>query len=158
MAKIDRFEEYKMLCGRAEKLSERRQTTTQIYLTINTAIFGGVAFLAKDSGFQGWKLTLGLLLLFAFGILICFIWLSILLKLEKFLKWQYEQLCKMEKEIPGSFQFFTKENDVFYKLDKKKDDEKISFSLLEARLPAILIAVYGLFGLVLIVAAWIGGL
>ena len=156
MVKVDKFEEYRLLYERTQKLSERRQTASQIYLTINTAIFGGIAFLAKDSGFQGWILTLGFLSLFAFGILVCSIWLSILLKLEKFLKWQYGQLREMEKGIPGSFQLFTKENNALYR--PKKGEEKFSFSLLEARLPIILIAAYGLFGLGFIIAAWIGGL
>jgi hypothetical protein len=156
MEKVDKFEEYRLLYERAEKLSERRQTTSQIYLTINTAIFGGVAFLAKDSGFQGWILTLSFLSLFAFGILVCSIWLSILLKLEKILNWQYGQLREMEKGIPGSFQLFTKENDALYK--PNKGEEKFSFSLLEARLPAILVTIYGICVLGIIFAAWIGGM
>ena len=150
------FDEYKLLYERTEKLSERRQAASQIYLTINTAIFGGIAFLAKDLGFHGWLLTAGLLGLFGFGILICSIWRKILINTENFLKWQYERLCEMEKGIPDSFQLFTKENKDLY--TAKPGEEKASFSLLEAQLPMILMIVYGVCVLATIIATWSGGL
>ena len=152
--KVVSFEEYKLLSERTEKLSERRQTTSQIYLTINTAIFGGIAFLARDSGFRGWLLTLGLLALFGFGILICSIWRTILVKMEGFLKWQYEQLCEMEKGVSNSFELFTKEKKDLY--TPNPGEEKTSFSLLESQLPTILMIVYGVCVLVTIIATWIG--
>ena len=124
------FDEYKLLYERTEKLSERRQAASQIYLTINTAIFGGIAFLAKDLGF--------------------------LINTENFLKWQYERLCEMEKGIPDSFQLFTKENKDLY--TAKPGEEKASFSLLEAQLPMILMIVYGVCVLATIIATWSGGL
>ncbi len=154
--RIVNFEEYKLLSERTEKFSERRQTTTQIYLTINTAIFGGIAFVARDSGFHGLMLTIGLLGLFGFGILICSIWLNILINMERVLKWQYERLCEMENGVPDSFQYFSKEKEALYKPDK--ENKKFSFSLLEARLPAILIGIYVTFGLILIISVWFGGL
>ncbi len=150
------FEEYRLLYERTEKLSERRQTTSQIYLTINTALFGAVAFLAKDSGFPGWEQTLGLLFLFAFGILICFIWLRILLRLEEILRWQYGQLRELEKIIPDSYQLFTKENLALYRPGKGR--EKFSFSLLESRLPVILMIIYGVFALGFVLSTALGGL
>ncbi len=55
---MDKFEEYKLLNERAQKLSERRQTTTQTYLTINTAIFGAVSI--PDQGFRPAGMGVGL--------------------------------------------------------------------------------------------------
>src|SRR5512136_2930843 len=111
---MDKFEEYKLLIERAQKLSERRQTTTQTYLTINTAIFGAAAFLVKDSGLQGWALVLIAVPLFAVGIIACSIWLGIANKLEKFLDWQYDRLREMEQAIPGNSMILTRENKEFY--------------------------------------------
>jgi hypothetical protein len=100
---MDKFEEYKLLNERAQKLSERRQTTTQTYLTLNTAIFGAVAFIVKDSGLAGWSLVLVALPLFAVGVTACSIWLGIMNKMELFLDWQYDRLREMEAKIQGSF-------------------------------------------------------
>jgi hypothetical protein len=66
---MDTFEEYKVHIERTGKLSERRQTATQAYLAINTAIFGAVAFIIKDSGLSGWPLVFVALPLFVVGIL-----------------------------------------------------------------------------------------
>jgi len=137
---MDKFEEYKLLIERAERLSERRQNTSQIYLTVNTAIFGAIAFLIKDSGLRDKFLLWGLLPISVVGILICIIWLNIILRLENVLKWQYSQLREMELNIPGSTQLFTKEDAALYSQGKKH--RKFSFSLLEGWLPSILIGAY----------------
>ena len=94
---MKKFDEYKLLYERTEKYSERRQATSQTYLTINTAIFGAIAFLVKDSGLKGWSLITAISPLFIVGMLIRVIWLSIILNLEKILNWQYKQLREMEK-------------------------------------------------------------
>jgi len=137
---MGKFDEYKMLAERAEKYSERRQTTSQTYLTINTAIFGAAAFLVKDSGLTGWYLVLAISPLFIVGGLICIIWLNIILGMEKLLNWQYKQLRELEKQIPDDINIFTKENNEFFNQGKGK--KKFSFSLLEAWLPRILMIVY----------------
>jgi hypothetical protein len=140
---MDKFEEYKLLYQRTEKLSERRQTTSQIYLTINTAIFGAVAFLVKDSGLSRWALGLVTLSLFLVGLLACIIWLIILVKAEKFLDWQYDRLRDMEKDIPTHFKIFSKENEAFFEPSRGK--KKFSFSLQEAWLPIVLMILYSLY-------------
>ena len=137
---MDKFEEYKLLIERTENLSERRQTTSQIYLTVNAAIFGAIAFLIKDSGLHNRLLLWGILPISVVGILICVIWLNIIIRLEKVLSWQYGHLRKMETNMPGSEQLFTTENNALYGQGKKR--RKFSFSLLEAWLPGILIVVY----------------
>lgn len=137
---MKKFDEYKLLYERTEKYSERRQATSQTYLTINTAIFGAVAFLVKDSGLKGGSLLAAVSPLFIVGILICIIWLSIILNLEKILNWQYNELRGLEKEMKGDINIFTRENKEFF--DPGQGRRKFSFSLLEAWLPGILIAVY----------------
>ncbi len=148
---MDKFEEYKLLNERAQKLSERRQTTTQTYLTINTAIFGAVAFLIKDSGLRGGALVLIVLPLFLVGILACFIWLGIAKKLEKFLDWQYDRLREMEQEIPGNSMILTRENKEFYEPTPGK--KKFSFTLQEAWLPRLLMILFSLYGALMILSA-----
>jgi hypothetical protein len=153
---VDKFEEYKLLNERAQKLSERRQTTTQTYLTINTAIFGAAAFLVKDSGLHGWALVLITLPLFTVGILACAIWLGIANKLEKFLDWQYDRLREMEQAIPGNSMILTRENQEFYEPVPGK--KRFSFTLQEAWLPRLLIILFTLYAAALIFSAIFGWL
>ena len=68
---MDKFDEYKFFTERVQHRSERRQQASQIYLTVNTAIFGVIALLIKDSGLHGWSLMIGVFPLFCVGILVC---------------------------------------------------------------------------------------
>jgi hypothetical protein len=154
---MDKFEEYKLLNERAQKLSERRQTTTQTYLTINTAIFGAVAFLLKDSGLHGWALVLISVPLLCVGVLACSIWLGIANKLENFLDWQYDRLREMELEMPGNAMILTRENKEFYE-PVPGGKKKFSFTLQEAWLPKLLMVLFGLYAAAMIVSAGLGWL
>ncbi len=157
METVDKFEEYKLLNERAQKLSERRQTTTQTYLTINTAIFGAVAFIVKDSGLTGWALVLVAVPLFIVGIIACAIWLGIMNKIELFLDWQYDRLRELENEMPGSSKILNDENTKFYE-PIKDGKKKFSFSLQEAWLPRLLIFLFGLYAVAMIVSVYKGWL
>lgn len=137
---MEKFDEYKLACERTQKLSERRQATSQTYLTINTGIFGAIAFLVKDLGLGGLSLVVTISPLFIVGILICIIWLSIILNLERILNWHYRQLRELEGTMRGSTKILSKENREFFEPGKGK--RKFSFSMLEAWLPVILIMVY----------------
>jgi hypothetical protein len=146
---MEKFDELKFLHDRTQRLSERRQTTSQTYLTINTAIFGALAFLVKDSGLQGWSLILVSLPLFGVGLLACITWYRILLKLEVIIGWNYEQLREVERKVPKSHLTINKEWDEFFKPEGNKG---FSFSGLESQLPKLLIALYAVYGLSLAIA------
>jgi hypothetical protein len=154
METIDKFEEYKFYYDGTQKLSERRQTTTQIYLTINTALFGAIAFLVKDAGLTGWLLVGAIAPLFLFGIVICSIWKSLLANIRTFLDWKYKQLREMETAFPETSRLITKEFEAFY----TSGNRKFSFSDLEARLPTILSIIYIIYGIAMIIGAWLGWL
>lgn len=152
---MDKFDELKFLHERTQKLSERRQTSSQTYLTINTAIFGAIAFLIKDSGLRSWNLIIVILPLFVVGLLACITWYKIISNLKSIIGWHYDQLREIEKKIPKSHQAFTKEWDEFFQVKGKK---QFSFSNLESQLPRLLIGLYIVYGIGLAVAvilSWI---
>lgn len=148
---MDKFDEYKFFTERVQQRSERRQKTTQIYLTVNTAIIGVIALLIKDSGLQGWNLASAMLPLFAIGILVCTIWRTIILNFKKVIGWHYEQLREMEETIEGSHKIHTKEYDKFFK-PKSDKEEGFSFSDLEAWMPSIFIGIYVIYGIGVVIA------
>lgn len=144
-----KFEEYKLHLERAQKLSERRQTTTQAYLTISTAIFGAIAFLFKDSGLHHWALVGAAVPLLVVGIISCSIWLKIMQRIEGFLNWQYRCLREMEEDLPGSSKVLSREDKEFYSPGNRKN-KALSFSLQEAWLPRLLILLFGLYAAALV--------
>ena len=149
---MDKFDELKFLHERTQRLSERRQTTSQTYLTINTAIFGTMAFLITDSGLQGWNLILISLPLFGVGLLACITWYRIIWNLESIIGWHYQQLREIEKKIPESHLIINKEWEEFFKVKHKKS---FSFSGLESQLPRLLIALYAIYGVSLVIAVFL---
>ena len=65
----DVLEIYKMLVEMADRVSERRQSANAFYLSVNTAIIGGAAYLSQ-SAFGHF----GTFAVSAAGIAICFLW------------------------------------------------------------------------------------
>ncbi|MGD2148194.1 MAG: hypothetical protein PVH41_16000 [Anaerolineae bacterium] len=65
---MSRFEEYKLFSDRVQRLSERRQLTSQTYLAVNTAVLGVMAFLIRDAGLRSWGLVAVVLPLFLVGL------------------------------------------------------------------------------------------
>jgi hypothetical protein len=152
---MDKFDELKFLHDRTQKFSERRQTSSQIYLTINTAIFGALAFLIKDSGLHGLTLVLVSLPLFGVGLLACIIWYKIIWNLESIIGWHYQQLREIEKKIPKSYLSINKEWEKFY---IEKERKRFSFSGLESQLPKLLIALYLVYGTSLAIVVFLNWL
>lgn len=147
---MNKFDEYKYFSDQTLHQSQRRQNFSQIYLTVNTAIFGIMALLIKDSGLHGWNLVLASLPLFVVGLLACIIWVTIIIRLKKIVGWYYEQLRTMEKGIKGSYKFYTKEWISF------SHKPKSSFSDLEVVMPKIFIGLYLVYALGMILAARFG--
>ncbi len=147
---MDKFEEYKLFAEDAQKLSERRQSTSQTCVTVNAAIFAVLALLIKDIGFRGWTLVLTAVPLFLTGVLLCLIWQKIILQHQVLIGWRYDQLREMEKVMAGSYQMYTKEWEDFF---KPRQGKEFSFSLLEIWLPRLFLILYLIYGIGLVVGA-----
>jgi hypothetical protein len=141
---MDKFDEYKFFAESTQHLSDRRQSATQTYLTVNTAIFAVLAFLIKDAGFQGWTLVLVSIPLFFVGVLACGIWHKIITQYKALIGWRYDQLMLMEKNMPDSHQMYVKEWEDFFK--PRLGDEKFGFSKLEIWLPRFFLGLYLVYG------------
>jgi hypothetical protein len=133
---MDKYDEYKYFGELVLQQSQRRQNASQAYLTVNTAIFGIMMLLLKDSGLHGWILLIANLPLFLVGFMACMVWLTIIARYKQVIGWYYEQLRNMENELTGSFKFYTKEWISFYERSRS------SFSDLEAFMPKIFIGLY----------------
>jgi hypothetical protein len=151
---MHKIEEYRFFAERTLHLSDRRQTATQIYLTVNAALFTVLAFLAKDLGIHGWSLVIATLPLFLVGIVACSIWHRLITQYKPLIGWHYEQLREIENSMPESQHIFQKEWEKFYQLRQGK--EKFGFSIVEVWLPRLFLALYALYGIGLIGATLLG--
>lgn len=140
MSQIGKFDEYKLFVENTQKLSERRQKANEVMLAINSATFTILAFLVKDSGFASWRLFFFSLPLFFVGILICCLWQRIIAQFKVLIGWRYEQLRKMEAQMPDSYRLITKEWDEGY--DPQGGDERFGFARLEVWVPRLILALY----------------
>jgi hypothetical protein len=151
---MNRFDEYKFFAERTLHLSDRRQTATQTYLTVNAAIFTVLAFLAKDLGLHGWSLVIVTLPLFLVGIVACIIWHRLITQYKPLISWHYEQLREIEASIPESHHIFQKEWGKFYQPHQGK--ERFGFSITEVWLPRLFLGLYAVYGIGLVGATLLG--
>ncbi len=137
---MDKFDEYKFFAQSTQHLSERRHAATQIFLSVNTAIFILVAFRLKIADLEGWILVISTLPLFLVGVLVCLVWHQLIKHYKSLIDWRYQQLMEMERAMPESHQMYVKEWQAFFRPQDER--EKFGFSWLEVWLPRLFIVLY----------------
>lgn len=147
------FEEYRFFAESTQHLSERRQAASGTYLTVNTAIFAVVAFLARDAGLSGWSLAIAAVPLLLVGAAACAIWHRIIDHYQELIRWRCEQLVAIEAELPGCHGIYRQEKELYF----RPDGEKLGFSRLERRLPQLFLALYALYLLGIVVVTALAG-
>jgi hypothetical protein len=137
---MDKFDEYKFFAQSTQHLAERRHAATQIFLSVNTAIFILVSFRLKIADLEGWPLAVATLPLFLVGTLVCLLWHQLIKHYRSLIDWRYQQLMEMERAMPESHHMYVKEWDALF---RPQDEAKsIAFSRLELWLPRLFIVLY----------------
>ena len=164
---IDKFEEYRLLIQTTEKLTDRRQLSAQVWVTLHTLLFAALGFLSKEVGASilspaepaaaqaaggKWLFVFSVSPLVILGIFSCVIWTKMLASYRSLIGWRFDQLMEIERsrELVGLHQIFNREYEYFFGPSAR---EKIGFTDLERRLPTVLIIVYAIFFLVAILVA-----
>lgn len=152
MSTFDKFEEYKLFIEDTARLSERRQTVTNTYITVNGAIMGLITFFVKDARLTNWWLVIAMLPLIMAGVAVCYFWHRLLATYRTLLDFRFEQLEDMERSeaLRGCHGIYNLEAERFYR--KAPPERQIGFSHIEMRLPLLFIALYLLMGAGLVVA------
>jgi hypothetical protein len=156
MTAFDKFEEYKLFVDDTARFSERRQTVTNTYISINGVILGFIAFLVKDAGLTNWWLVVTMLPLIIAGTAVCIFWRQFIYKYKSLVKLRIDALRTLETQMPGSIQMYHKEDELY---PRNAQGETIGSSLgisnLEASLPIVFIVLYIVFGVGLALATWL---
>lgn len=93
------FEQYKMYVDMTDRISGRRQTANNFFLSINTALIAIVTFLKTKAG------TDPILLSFVTGIagfLLCFTWYRLIKSYKDLNSARFKIIQKMEESLPLS--------------------------------------------------------
>ena len=129
--RTERLELYKLLVEMADRVSQRRQSANSFYLTINTLLVGGSAYLSATSI----KTTL---LVAVAGVLVCVYWSRSILSYKTLNKAKFDVINEVEKQL--AIQPFS---DEWSLLDPDGDGKKHNdFYTTEKLVPRIFIGLY----------------
>lgn len=143
----NQLEEYKLFVDDTARFSERRQTITNTYITVNGALIGVITFLVKDARLTSWWLVVTMLPLIAAGILVCLFWRQLVFKYKALVKLRIDVLREIEDSMPGSVRMYHREDKLFPRNRKGETiGRSLGISNLEAKLPIVFIVLYLAFG------------
>ena len=125
------FEQYKLFAESAEKVSSRRQSTNNYFLTLNSLLLAFTGYLTSIS-FRIWHIVLALA-----GISICTLWILNIRSFRTLNSVKFKLLHKMEEQLPEKL--FT---DEWKYLDKGDKEGYIRFSKIEHGIPVVLLILY----------------
>lgn len=92
------FEQYKMLVESAEKVSDKRMTANNYFLTINTALIS-ITGLFISSNFLSVKPWFACVV-GGMGLIICIIWFLIVLSYKQLNSGKFQMIHKLEEKLP----------------------------------------------------------
>ena len=97
-AAFDVFREYEFIAGSTQFLTERRQASSQTFLTINTAVFVVFGLLIKEAGLRDQLLAFASFPLIVVGWAACFVWHSTLVHFRSLIAWRFQVLRELEQD------------------------------------------------------------
>lgn len=132
----------------------RRQSVTSIYLSVNAAIIGALAYMLKGSH----PLTLGqqvaMVLLMIAGIVACSLWRRLVLRYSALLDWWYAELRSLEQREPELGDLVNREFAAFYQRRKTSADTRsrpeLHLTVYESRLSWLFTVTYAVFTVILL--------
>ena len=142
-------EEYPIFIDHVNRLTDRRQTVTITYLSVNAALVGAVAFLFKDGYLPNWSQQISALVLFAAGIVACDLWRRLLWQYRNQIEWWYRQIHILEDDMETSSKLVQREYNNLY--TERKGQPRHGPSLYEIRLTWVFTGIYASFGVAMLV-------
>lgn len=145
--------EYEIFLEWINNLTERRRAVTTIYLSVNTAIMGIIAFLLRDYPLSGWIRQASVLVLLVSGVVACDLWRRLIAQHSALIGWWYEQLRGLEEAIPECSRLLTREYQVLY--FRRQGKTHIGLTRYETRLTWLFTVLYTAFGLAMLTSLFL---
>src|ERR1051326_2849049 len=111
---------YEVCIAQISGLVLRRQWVTTTYLTVNTALVGGLALLCKDGQVPGLPQRVSFAFLLFVGIISAGLWRKLITQYSQLLDWWYRQFRAVESTTKTDPSLFTKEYVELYSEGGKK--------------------------------------
>jgi len=148
------LEEYKLFVEDTARLSERRQTAANTYVTVNGAVIGFITYLATGADLNNWWFSLAVLPIIIAGIMVCVFWRQSIQKYKALINLRFKVLREMEEKIDGSTMVFHREDELYpqHPADASQHNKGLNISDLESRLPQLFMTLYVILGLALFIA------
>jgi hypothetical protein len=139
------FEEYSLFVEDTSRLSDRRQTISNIYIAVNSILLAGAGLLIKDLGVEfSWKVLLSLPLIIA-GIAVCHLWIQLIERYKSFIGARLDILRATEDLMQDSIRMYHQESERYpHVLNSPISD-------IESNLPKMFICLYILFCIFVVV-------
>lgn len=154
MADPIKFEEYKMFIEDTARFTERRQNTSNLYVTINSLVLTAIMFVGNDLEADSVSKLLLLLPVIAAGIAISSWWRQLIKKYKQLVGFRITRLREMEDhvDLEGIERMYHAEDELYPRHADGKIviGVRLNFSDLEARLPTLFIVLYVFSGLVIV--------
>ena len=137
------FKQYQLIVEDTARLSDRRQTINNLYLSANSLLLGGSAILVQQGTLNNGLPILLILPLVVAGGFLCVDWWRLLRNYRQLLNLRYSLLKEIEArdDFPGPVATYQREEKL-YPADPKKSH--FGFTRVELNLPWIFIALYAL--------------
>jgi len=92
------FDQYKLYIDSADKISERRQTANNYFITINTLLISFVGIVSNNTKFatnNNWVVVVGIT-----GLLICFFWYILISSYKQLNSGKFHLIHEIEDKLP----------------------------------------------------------
>lgn len=120
------------LCGNGNNISQRRDTTNNVFITLNLAIITAVSSISSIENISKFVILI-------FGMGICFLWFLLIKNFKTLNKIKFEIINEIEEKLP--LQPFKDEWERLNKL-KNSEEKYKNFTKIESYLPLVFSVLY----------------
>ena len=140
-------DQYDLLLGQVNNLSERRQSVTTTYLSVNAALTGAMAFLFKDGQLVSPLSQIAALTLLFSGAIACSLWRRLITQYSTLIDWWYTQLRTLETSLPTEeARLITREYQELYNKQSNKK-KSVGITTYETQLTWLFTIIYAAFAI-----------
>jgi hypothetical protein len=153
------LDQYQILVEDTARLSDRRQTVNNLYLSANSLLIGGVALLVQQNQKNTFTIFLILLIIIA-GLVICYDWRRLINTYSELVKVRISMLKQLEDKftVADLVDVYHKEDQLYDpKLRREQNKPPVfGFSRIERNLPRLFTGIYVLIVVGLVVLEYTG--
>jgi hypothetical protein len=136
---FNRFSEYKQLAQDSARISDRRETINNIYLSVNSVLLGAIALLVQQGGLKDVVFSAVAVFIAIAGLAITRDWKKLVHNYRELLRLRFEALKELEQreDFPGVVKIYQRETKLY-------GDGKglFGFSPVEIKLPGLFSTLY----------------